>query len=330
MDFTKFGIKRPQMIGIIAGCIVFSLTVLTVIALLFKSGTMQGFLDQMKREAEQSKKGEKDEQDDGAYDMEDTPELYDELIEASKTLPRQPCIPNCLQVGTVRCRPLDMEGDSENVSKFCDGSAKFHASAYDARSIWKHLSFGHVEGIDQGKVGGVDTFRRCYGAELRDGVHVVIEDKDLAEPIGMLSLVDNDPRNLSIRIDNLWITPAYRSSCLVTAGASLDVALSKVVSDNRPRVAREALCAMLQWLFEDCYYRRVTVQVDPRHKVMCKLLAGAGFLLEATLRKHRIVRNRNRDTAVYVMLNSDWTLGARAALESNIGLRPTKKEKKGK
>jgi hypothetical protein len=27
----------------------------------------------------------------------------------------------------------------------------------------------------------------------------------------MVSLVDNAPRNLSIRIDNLWITPAYQS-----------------------------------------------------------------------------------------------------------------------
>ena len=57
---VNFGIKRPQMIGIIAGCIVFSLTIMTVVVLLFKSGTMQGFFEQMKREADEVKAGEKD------------------------------------------------------------------------------------------------------------------------------------------------------------------------------------------------------------------------------------------------------------------------------
>lgn len=53
-------------------------------------------------------------------------------------------------------------------------------------------------------------------------------------------------------------------------------------------------------------YRRISVAVDARHVVGRKFIERCGFLLEATLRKHLIVNNRNRDSALYVILNSDW------------------------
>ena len=39
---------------------------------------------------------------------------------------------------------------------------------------------------------------------------------------------------------------------------------------------------------------------------MRKFLERCGFQQESIMRKHRIVDCRNRDTAVYVLLNSDW------------------------
>jgi hypothetical protein len=39
---------------------------------------------------------------------------------------------------------------------------------------------------------------------------------------------------------------------------------------------------------------------------MRKFLERCGFKLEAVLRKHRIVDSRNSDTALYVILNSEW------------------------
>ena len=53
-------------------------------------------------------------------------------------------------------------------------------------------------------------------------------------------------------------------------------------------------------------YRRVTVEVDIRNIVMRKFLERCGFAMESVMRKHRILDNRNRDSAVYVILNSDW------------------------
>ena len=46
--------------------------------------------------------------------------------------------------------------------------------------------------------------------------------------------------------------------------------------------------------------------------------------MEAVLRKHRVVNNRNRDTALYVMLNSEWDHAA-IKLKKYLGIDPKPK-----
>ena len=53
-------------------------------------------------------------------------------------------------------------------------------------------------------------------------------------------------------------------------------------------------------------YRRITAETDERNVIARKFLERCGFELEAVLRKHRIVRNRNSNTVLYTVLNSDW------------------------
>lgn len=62
---------------------------------------------------------------------------------------------------------------------------------------------------------------------------------------------------------------------------------------------------LLQSLFMKGY-RRISCEVDARDIISRKYLERCGFLLEAVLRKHRVVNNRNRDTALYVILNHEW------------------------
>jgi len=59
-------------------------------------------------------------------------------------------------------------------------------------------------------------------------------------------------------------------------------------------------------------YRRITAEVDSRNIIGRKFLERCGFYLETILCKHRVVHHRNCDSALYVMLNSDWADAERA------------------
>ncbi len=66
------------------------------------------------------------------------------------------------------------------------------------------------------------------------------------------------------------------------------------------------------------------MEVDERHVIARRFFQRCGFQLEAVLRKHRIVHNRNSNTALYVLLNSDW-VSIEAHIRKSIGLEEVDK-----
>jgi hypothetical protein len=120
---------------------------------------------------------------------------------------------------------------------------------------------------------------------MTDQSHAVIIDRQVKCPIGALSLVQNQPQNLSVSIDRVWLTPAFQGTAR--------------------KIMHESMLLILEWLFR-IGYRRVSVEVDSRHVIMRKFLERCGFRLEAVLRKHKIFQKRNRDTALYVILNNEF------------------------
>lgn len=54
-------------------------------------------------------------------------------------------------------------------------------------------------------------------------------------------------------------------------------------------------------------YRRIVVEIDERNIIARKFIERVGFLLEAIMRKHMIIQNRNSNTCLYVILNSEWS-----------------------
>jgi hypothetical protein len=67
-----------------------------------------------------------------------------------------------------------------------------------------------------------------------------------------------------------------------------------------------SVCILISNLICWIGYRRITAEVDSRHLIGRKFLERIGFRTEAILRKHRIICDRNRDTALFTMVNSDW------------------------
>jgi len=72
-------------------------------------------------------------------------------------------------------------------------------------------------------------------------------------------------------------------------------------------------------LFNPVGYRRITAETDERNIFTRKFLERCGFQHEATLRKHRIIQNRNSNTALYTVLNSDW-LDVERKLKTFLGI----------
>ena len=59
-------------------------------------------------------------------------------------------------------------------------------------------------------------------------------------------------------------------------------------------------------------YRRVQICVDSQDVRGKRLPNRLGFTQEGEILKHMIVKDANRDSLIYGMLNSDWDYGARA------------------
>ena len=61
-------------------------------------------------------------------------------------------------------------------------------------------------------------------------------------------------------------------------------------------------------------YRRIQISIDSQDNQKRKLVTRLGFAQEGILYKHMVVKEANRDSSIYSLLNSDWKKGARAAL----------------
>jgi hypothetical protein len=189
ITFDLFHMKTPQLIGIIFGCIVFTLTITAVLTLLYKSGTFTRLNQEIK-----SGKDLKFKSDIISPQMADIPELHDHLINAKKSLPLR-LLPPILNGKFVQVRPLENQL-LEELYEVGNGSAKFDESAYDSERLWGWFpNFLHERPYDS-----LEIFRESLQNCEPNASHFVLIDQQLKRVVGMISLTKNDPRNLTIQI----------------------------------------------------------------------------------------------------------------------------------
>jgi RimJ/RimL family protein N-acetyltransferase len=285
-------IKPAQAIGIAIGCLVFSLTIATVIILLIKSGTINKFVAEMRGSMNP---GMGDNKLKTKYQLAHVPqaELYTYLLKARETLSIKLKIP-ITWGDKVGVRSLQNH-DVEALGRASDGSALFDGGSYDPDIVWFWLDLNNRNNssnesssipINNPTIAMTELYHSLLVQEReRDAnfTNLVVIDRILNTPIGMLQLTCNSPENLSISLENLWLTPSCQGK----------------------RLMHEAILLVIEWLFSKGY-RRIQASTDTRNVVGRKFFERCGFALEAILRKHKIVRKSNRDTALYRLLNSDW------------------------
>jgi RimJ/RimL family protein N-acetyltransferase len=81
---------------------------------------------------------------------------------------------------------------------------------------------------------------------------------------------------------------------------------------QRTRAATEAMYLMARHIFEDLGYRRYEWKCNAQNEPSRRAALRFGFSFEGIFRRHMIVKDRNRDTAWFAMLDSEWRARKRA------------------
>ena len=145
--------------------------------------------------------------------------------------------------------------------------------------IWTYMSYGPFDSKHSMQMW------LEVGAESEDPLFFTVHHLESKQQVGMVSFLNivSDMRRLEL--GHLWYSP----------------------DSQRSNVNTEAMYLMLCEAFDRLKYRRVEWKCDSLNEKSRSAAMRLGFKFEGTFRQHIIVKGRNRDTAWYSMLDSEWT-----------------------
>jgi RimJ/RimL family protein N-acetyltransferase len=129
-------------------------------------------------------------------------------------------------------------------------------------------------------------------AKSEDPLFFAIVDQASGKAVGYQTFLRIEPQHRVIEVGNILYTPAMQR----TIGAT------------------EAQYLFARHVFDDLGYRRYEWKCNNLNAPSKRAALRFGFAFEGVFRQHMIVKGRNRDTAWYSMLDSEWP-ARRAAFE---------------
>jgi RimJ/RimL family protein N-acetyltransferase len=177
---------------------------------------------------------------------------------------------------TVRLEPLEASRHGDQL---------FRAAA-NADSTWDYLAYGPFPSREA-------FFLWLESrAPYSDPLTYAIVDHASGDARGLASFMRIDPDNGSIEIGHIWLSPSLQKT----------------------RQATEAIYLMSRKAFE-LGNRRLEWKCDALNAGSRRAAERFGFVFEGVFRQHMVVKGRNRDTAWYSILDSEWP-SRRAAFEA--------------
>ena len=145
--------------------------------------------------------------------------------------------------------------------------------------IWTYMSYGPFD--------NTRSMQKWLeeGAGSEDPLFFTVHHLESKRRVGMVSFLNivSDMRRLEL--GHIWYSP----------------------DSQRSNVNTEAIYLMLCEAFDRLKYRRVEWKCDALNERSRAAALRLGFKFEGIFRQHIIVKGRNRDTAWYSMLDSEWT-----------------------
>ena len=172
---------------------------------------------------------------------------------------------------TIFLRPLDPEVDVEDLYPPSHGEP-------ERERIWTYLPYGPF--ADR------PAMRRWLAecAASADPLFFAVSDNASSRRIGMVSFLRIDSRMRSLELGHIWYVPEAQ----------------------RTQTNTESIYLMLCEAFDRLGCRRVEWKCDSLNERSRRAALRLGFRFEGVFRQHMIVKDRNRDTAWYAMLDRDW------------------------
>jgi hypothetical protein len=144
----------------------------------------------------------------GASHLSTYPELYDNLISASKTLPNKLAVTE-LKGDKINIEIYDVKKHADILFSSSNGSPQYHESSYNPDRLWGWIDFS--DEIINKKISHDETpppwsSRKRFDEWMQNkcldlqSCQLVIIDKELNKPIGMIRLSNNTPKHLCIKI----------------------------------------------------------------------------------------------------------------------------------
>jgi RimJ/RimL family protein N-acetyltransferase len=180
--------------------------------------------------------------------------------------------PTVLAGRVVTLRPFDRAGQAEALYQATHGPEK--------EDQWRYMSEGPFASRGDFDV----AFDRNAGSS--DPLFFAIVDNPTGFAVGQASYLRIEPRHRVIEVGNIIFTPALQRS----SGAT------------------EAMYLMARHVFEDLGYRRYEWKCNASNQPSRRAALRLGFVFEGVFRQHMIIKGRNRDTAWFSMLDSEWPL----------------------
>lgn len=147
-----------------------------------------------------------------------------------------------------------------------------------SEGLWDYLAYGPFADYD--------AFERFAEATYfgDDPCFYSVIDRDSGKALGVLSLMRIDRANGVIEIGNICFSPALQ----------------------RTRIASEAFHLVLRRVFGELGYRRYEWKCNDENAPSHAAARRLGFRYEGLFRQHMIVKQRNRDTAWYSIIDGEW------------------------
>lgn len=172
-----------------------------------------------------------------------------------------------------RVESLDVEKHVEDL---------YHAYAKDTdHSNWTYLPYGPFTGEN-----GFAEFKTWMQTSCtnEDPLFHTIIDLKSNKAVGIASLMRIEPNVGVIEVGHIHFSPLMQ----------------------RTPVSTEALFLLMKRVFEELGYRRYEWKCDSLNAPSCSAAQRLGFKPEGIFRQLTIYKNRNRDTAWFSIIDSEW------------------------